>query len=176
MSNGYDPFADIDQWGQDVKPQQAFRPGPEALPEGIYHLKVTGAELATVKDDRVVFRLSLAVVGGPYDGVEIDYTTFLDSQGRLDRLAGDLLTCGLTDVPQWGKRGKPWSQELRDGCGRLAGRKIIGHRKNNTGDNGKTYSNLNIVGASTGATAAPMPHSAPASAPAGVGNGNEVPF
>lgn len=141
-------FADIDSFAREYQPQQAFKPGPEVLPVGLYDCQIIEARL--VKGERTsIFRLGLKVLSGPCKDVEIERPTWFKAQRDVDSLGGDMVTLGIAGADQWGRRGKTWSQELIDACSGLIGRRLRIQRKDRPGDRGM-FHDCNIVSPITG--------------------------
>jgi hypothetical protein len=176
-------FEDIDNLARDYAPKRTFLPGPEVLPEGLYDFEITSAQLTkSGTPPETIFRLELRVLSGSHRGAALERPTWFRRQESLDYLGGDLCTLGL-DADLWGKRGKPWSQELRDACPKLVGVRFAGQRRDSGEDrNGNPYKNLNILarisGAPMPATAQPRTQSsAPRQQPVmSDNNAQEIPF
>jgi hypothetical protein len=153
-------FEDIDNLAGSYAPKRTFLPGPEVLPEGLYDFEITSANLTKGGNPpETIFRLGVKVLSGGHRGVELERPTWFRRQESLDYLGGDLCTLGL-DADLWGKRGKPWSQELRDACPKLPGIRFSGQIRSGGGEdkNGQPYKNLNILARISGT---PMPSTSP---------------
>lgn len=160
-----DDFSDLDRWANEYKPEADGRmPGPELLPDSSYEFEIVAATMRkTQKKQDTIFALHLRVRGGAQDGAELERVTWFNRQEDVNRLGGDMVTLGLVDAKDWGKRNKPWSQELRDACPRLKGLRFRGSKTSSEGDK-KTFHNLFVnallkpAQAPTGAAAsAPLP-------------------
>jgi hypothetical protein len=166
---------DIDGHARDYKPQTGQLPGPEALADGTHDLEIVEAKLTkTPKTNESIFRLTLRAIGGPSTGALLERATFFRQADSLNWLGGDMMTLGL-DADQWGKRGRPWSQELIDACPRLRGKRFTGQKVTKDGYH-NLYVRALLHGAPMPGTPAPAQQQ-PALVPAGVGAGDdEIPF
>lgn len=128
MNDGEQDYSDIDRWQEQFTPQEGFLPGPESLDEGSYDFLIENAELSKTKNGGSIFRLTLKVLSGPRAGMRLERPTWFEKQESVDSLGGDMVTLGMG--ANWGRRGKPLSQELRDTVPQLRGVKFAGTRKN----------------------------------------------
>ena len=121
-------YGDIDRWQESYNPQTGFLPGPDSLDEGTYDFVILDADLSKMTNGGSVFRLTLQVLSGPRAGLRIERPTWFERQESIDYLGGEMVTLGMG--ADWGRRGKPLSQEIRETCPLLRGVRFTGLRKN----------------------------------------------
>ena len=138
-------YDEIARFDNGYRPEAAFAPGLDTLPDGDYDFAVQGAHLDRTKNTNdLILRVALKVAQGSI--VEKSY--FFKTQTGVNQLGADLCALGLECH---GKR--PFSEELKTAILRLPG--IHFRAKKTTDKNG--YPNLYIAGRTTGATVTPTP-------------------
>jgi hypothetical protein len=172
-------FADLDSFGGEYKPQAAFRPNLETLPNGEYDCEVVEATLDKINNDRII-RVALRV--GP--GRVVEHLYWLNKQEGINRLGAELCVLGF-DADRWGPAyNRPLSVELPKVVAKLKGMKFraakTSRKDNRPGYQDRVYHDLHI---SCRLDGRPMPPLAPPAAPTPAaaaavptGSDDEIPF
>lgn len=145
MSDPFGPvtedYSDLDSFGDQFKPQPAFRPGLDALADGDYTFEIVDAALARATNGDRVLNLGVR----PNGGATYQYTYWLNKQEAINGLGADLVTLGI-DASKWGRKDGPLlGKAIPDAVAKLPGIRFAGaKRQSPSKTNNKVYHNLYI--------------------------------
>jgi hypothetical protein len=136
---------DLRQFDEDFTPapSTANLSRPEDLTDGVYEFEITSAQLKNPKGHNILELHLVVLTPGVHDGMNIQFSKFLDSAEAAARIGRDLATLGF-DTGDWKvTNGRPFSVEFDKAVKLLPGLRWRGTKKTSqSADGTKTYHNL----------------------------------
>jgi hypothetical protein len=100
MTNPFDnqSFAELDQWGDEARPEYAFRPGLDTVNPGDYDFEIVDAKMDRIKNMPVI-RVGLRLLNA--GGRQVEQVYWLNAQAGVNAFLADMAALSFP-AAKWG--------------------------------------------------------------------------